>query len=77
MERTYVIINTTEINDIDFDAVLQDSPDTLRRSLDGTQALVKFEGDTPSCLSGKKQLNRSETLGLMATSEWTELELID
>jgi hypothetical protein len=77
MERTYVIINTTEIDDIDFNAVLQDSPDTLRRSLDGTQALVKFEGDTPSCLSGKEQLNRSETLSLMATSEWTELELTD
>jgi hypothetical protein len=72
MERTYVIINTTEIDDIDFNAVLQDSPDTLRRSVDGTQALVKFEGDTPSCLSGKEQLNQSDTLSLMATSEWTD-----
>lgn len=77
MERTYVIINTSEIDDIDFDTILQDSPDTLRRSLDGTQALVKFEGDTPSCLIGKEQLNRTKALKLMATSEWTELELPD
>jgi hypothetical protein len=72
MERTYVIINASEIDDIDFDAVLQDSTDTLRRSVDGTEALVKFEGDTPSCLSGKEQLNQSDTLSLMATSEWTD-----
>lgn len=72
MERTYVIINTTEIDDIDFDAVLQDSADTLRRSVDGTEALVKFEGETPSCLSGKEQLNQSDTLTLMATPQWTD-----
>ena len=72
MDRTYVIISASEIADIDFDAVLQDSADTLRRSVDGTQALVKFEGDTPSCLSGKEQLNQSDTLNLMATSEWTD-----
>ena len=72
MDRTYVIISASEIDDIDFNSVLQDSPDTLRRSLDGTQALVKFEGETPSCLSGKEQLNQSDTLTLMATSEWTD-----
>jgi len=72
MERTYVIINTSDIGDIDFDAVLQDSPDTLRRSIDGTQALVKFEGETPYFLDGKPQLGHQETLNLMATSEWTE-----
>ena len=72
MERTYVIINTSDIGEIDFDAILQDSPDTLRRSLDGTQALVKFEGETPSFLDGKPQLGHQETLSLMATSEWTD-----
>ena len=77
MERTYVIINTLEIEEIDFNAVLQDSPDTLRRSVDGTQALVKFEGDTPSCLIGKEQLNRTNALKLMSTAEWAELEILD
>lgn len=72
MERTYVIISASEIDDIDFDAVLQDSTDTLRRSVDGTQALIKFEGDTPSCLEGEPQLGHQETLSLMATSEWTD-----
>lgn len=72
MDRTYVIISASEIDDIDFDVVLQDSADTLRRSVDGTQALVKFEGETPSFLGGKPQLSHQETLNLMATSEWTD-----
>ena len=72
MERTYVIINTLEIEEIDFNAVLQDSPETLRRSVDGTQALVKFEGETPSFLDGEPQLGHQETLSLMATPQWTD-----
>lgn len=42
--RTYVIFNTSELGSVDFDQVLQDSADTLRYSLDGSKALLKYEG---------------------------------
>jgi hypothetical protein len=70
--RTYVIINSSEIESVDFDQVLQTSADTLRYSVDGSKTFVKFEGDTPSFLEGKTQYTHSEMLVELATDEWTD-----
>ena len=61
---------------MDFDQVLQTSSDTLRYSLDGSKALLKYEGDQPSFLSGKQEYTHSEILAILATDEWTSDELI-
>jgi len=61
---------------VDFDQVLQTSSDTLRYSLDGSKALLKYEGDQPSFLSGKQEYTHSEILAILATDEWTSDELI-
>ena len=54
-DRKYVIIETSEVENIDFNQVLEDSPKTLRLSEDGEYTFVKFKGDTPNFLDGKTQ----------------------
>lgn len=68
--RTFVILNTTELGSVDFDQVLQQSPDSLRYSLDGTKTFVKFEGDTPSFLIGEPQYTYEEMLSVLDGPEW-------
>jgi hypothetical protein len=74
--RTYVIIDSSEVGSVDFDQVMQTSADKLRHSLDGTKTFVKYEGDQPSFLSGKQEYTHSEILAILATDEWTSDELI-
>jgi len=74
--RTYCIINSSEVSSVDFDQVLQTSADTLRYSVDGSKALLKYEGDQPSFLSGKQEYTQSEILTILSGAEWTSDELI-
>lgn len=74
--KTYVILDASEVGNVDFDKVMQTSSDTLRYSLDGTKFLLKFEGDTPSFLEGKTQYTHSEILAELATPEWTDPDAI-
>ena len=54
--KTYVIINASEVGTVDFSQVNETSADTLRYSLDDSKTFVKFEGSTPSFLSGKRSI---------------------
>jgi hypothetical protein len=73
--RTYVIIDASEVSNVDFDQVLQSSADMLRYSLDGTKTFVKFEGDTPSFLIGEPQYDHAEILNILSGAEWTSDEI--
>ena len=72
---TYVILNTTEITDenstIDFDALLNRSSSMLRYSLNGNKTVVKYDGDQPSFLDGKKTYTHAEIVVEMAKSAWS------
>ena len=70
--RKYVIIEASEVSSVDFSQVMQTSADTLRYNLAGTQALLKFEGDTPSFLEGKTQHTHSEILDILGGEDWSE-----
>ena len=72
--RIYVIINADEVDSIDFDLILERNENFLSYSRDGSKALVKFIGDTPSFLEGKTQYTHSEILTVMATDEWSSDE---
>lgn len=73
--RTYVILNTSEVDTVDFSKVLQQSADTLRYSVDGSKFLLKFEGDTPSFLIGEPQYNHAEILNILSGTDWTSDEI--
>lgn len=72
--RKYVIIDSSEVSNIDFNKVLEESSDTLRYSLDGTKTFVKFDGDAPSFLLGETQYTQEEMLSILEGAEWTPSE---
>ena len=65
MSRKYVIINTSEINTVDFTQVLQTSEKTLRYTSDGSKFLLKYEGTQPSSISGKVEYSNNEITTLL------------
>ena len=48
----YAILNTSDINTVDFSKVKQTDANSVRKTLDGSKFIVKFEGDTPDFLDG-------------------------
>jgi len=69
--KTWVIIDSSEVDSIDFDQVMQTSADKLRYSLDGTKTFVKYEGTQPFFLLGKTEYNHEEILNILSGPEWT------
>ena len=69
--RIYVIIESSDVEEVRFEDVMESSESTLRWNIAGTQTFVKFEGDTPDFLDGKTQYNHSEILAILATPEWS------
>lgn len=70
--RKYAIINASEVSSVDFSQVNQTSASSLRYSVDNSQTFVKFDGDTPSFLSGKTLYTHSEIRTILTGTDWTE-----
>jgi hypothetical protein len=76
--KTYAIIKLTDISLIDFSQIAQSSASTIRKSLDNTQFVIKWQdGYEPTFITDKKVrplqvLSHSECLELMATADWSE-----
>ncbi len=81
-DRTYAIFGLSEVDQIEFDwEILETSADTLRKSVDQTKAILKWECDhLPVCLVGVTTLEGPYTLDeltvILATPEWLPTELI-
>ena len=56
-------------------AAVVESPDSCRKSLDGSQVLMKWDGDTPSYFSGVQTYTNPEILEILAGPEWTDPDL--
>ena len=69
--RKWIIINVSDITDEMISNAIQTSMDTLRKTIDGTKAILKWDGDTPSCFDGLTTYTHSEILTELAKSEWT------
>jgi hypothetical protein len=76
--KTYAIINLTDIGLIDFSQIAQSSASTVRKSLDNTQFVIKWEeGYEPTFIADGAVIpvgiyTHSECLELMATDKWSE-----
>ena len=78
--KSYITIQTTEINLVDFSQTIEQKA-TLRYSLDGTEFICKWVEGSPymptsieSVPEAKRSalLSHSEALSLMATAEWSD-----
>ena len=74
-DRNFIIFPTTEIDKIDFSMVLETSSSTLRFSVDGTKAFVKWDGEVPAFVaeieSAEGPYTYEEILVILATEEWS------
>ena len=69
----YVILDTSEItsvgSEIDFTKLNNTSAEMLRKTVDGTKALVKYSGKKPSFLSGKTTYTKSQIQAVLRDPE--------
>ena len=74
--RTYTILNISDLAKVDFTQVGETSENTIRKSLDETQFVIKYN-NTPTFISDGtvspiQVLNHTEVLELMSTDQWSE-----
>lgn len=76
--RTYAIIELTDIDKIDFQQIGETSVFTIRKSLDDTQFVIKWQdGYTPTFITDASVIpvgtyTHAEILEIMATPAWSE-----
>jgi len=74
--KVYTIINISDLSNIDFSEVGETSEDTIRKSLDGTQFVIKYNTEPSFITNGSvvplQTLTHSEALILMQTADWSE-----
>jgi hypothetical protein len=72
--RRFVTLGVSEINQLDFDQIFETSPQTLRKSVDETLVVVKFDLPTPSSIlqltTKSQEYTYSEIYSLMQTPAW-------
>ena len=72
--RKWVIVTVSAITDEMISSAIQSSINNLRKTSDGTKAILKWDGDTPSCFDGMTAYSHSEILTELRKSEWTSSE---
>tara|TARA_R100000458_G_scaffold35026_1_gene32422 strand:+ start:4214 stop:4450 length:237 start_codon:yes stop_codon:yes gene_type:complete len=70
--RKWVILNVSDITDEMISKAIQSDRDSLRKSLDNSKAILKWDGDTPSCFDGMTTYTHGEIRTELAGSDWGE-----
>ena len=73
---TYAIINIADLGNIDFSQVGETDENTIRKSLDDSQFVLKWNTEPSFIADGTvtplQTLTHDEALALMASAEWSE-----
>ncbi len=73
---TYAIRNIADLGNIDFLQVGETDETTIRKSLDQTQFVIKYNAEptfiTDGLVTPLQTLTHAEALNLMSTAEWSE-----
>jgi len=76
--KTYLILDWTEIDLVDFNQILTTSKETARKSIDGTKVLISWMGDTPDFVvnltSKSQEYTLDEITPIMLSDDWTSDE---
>lgn len=80
--NTYVVVDISELNNIDYSQVLQTSSDTVRKNIEQSKFILKYDGPKPSIIQllevgdklytyfGKKFFNHPQILSIISSVEW-------
>ena len=76
--RKWVIITLADHTDDELETLclnaIQSGVATLRKSLNNSKAVLKWDGDTPSVFNGMTQYSHAQILTILRGSEWSESE---
>ncbi len=79
---TYVVVDISELNNIDYSQVLQTSSNTVRKNIEQTKFILKYDGQRPSTIQtleandklftyfGTEFLNHPQILAVVSDVEW-------
>lgn len=74
----YAIVNISDLSLIDFEQVHETNETTIRKSLDQTQFVLKWNTEptfiTDGLVTPIQTLTHAEALNLMSTDEWSNIE---
>jgi len=76
--RTYAVINITDLDLIDFSQIEETSSNTIRKSIDNTQFVIKWQdGNEPTFIESGAVIpvgiyTHSECLEIMDTPAWSQ-----
>ena len=75
--REFMIFNVSELNQINFNQVLETSFDTVRKSIDETKTFVKWDGEiipssVDSLTTKEGPYTYEEMLLILSTQEWNK-----
>jgi len=72
--NTYLIIQTSDLDKVDFTQIMETSKDTLRKSVDETKTFIKWNDVTPNFIellsNTEGPYTHSEILDVLDTNEW-------
>lgn len=78
--RKYVVIPSSEIQNVDFQEVLETSANTCRYSIDGNFTFVKYEGEMPPSIvaleNKSDEYSHAQILEIMSGSDWQSRNII-
>ena len=77
-QRNFAIFSTTELDQINFNEVLETSAETVRKSVDGTKTFVKWDGETPppsvqALTTVEGPYTYTEILEILSGEEWVSI----
>ena len=74
--RKWVIITLSDYTDDQLETLclnaMQSGVATLRKSLDNSKAILKWDGDTPSVFNGMTQYSHNQILTILKGSDWSD-----
>lgn len=75
-DRQYLILPVTELPKVDFTQIEETSEETVRKSVDKSKTLIKWDNEDPTFLpelnNTEGPYNYTEILDILSTPEWTE-----
>lgn len=76
--RQYLIIPVSELYKVVFENVIEDSIDTIRKSIDESKTFIKWEGDAPDFIAhingAEGPYTHEQILQILGSSEWSKQE---
>jgi hypothetical protein len=73
--KKYVVFSYSDINNVNFDEVLETSANTVRRSVDGSLTFIKYEGVMPPSvdvlITKSQEYTHEEITTILSGLDWT------